>query len=270
MELGLDTIKQDPGETVGPALSPCVGFNTAVPGPRLPFFTPATERVIEGIFHFPGSCLLHCLALRPVPTAPSCPSSPHLACAGPLPAPSPQVPDCCPGFFGTLCEPCPGGKGGVCSGHGQCQDRLLGSGECRCHEGFHGTACEMCELGRYGPNCAGGEPRGGQRTEAQRQPSQVRVEALGNSCPPLSRPQSVTVPMACAKRGFKGTAAVSVMWAGKAPAVTRVSSLKGERRVTPGEVVPRSKRPEPSSCPHPSQRSLALNARRSATPMPSE
>ncbi|XP_059735491.1 stabilin-1 isoform X1 [Bos taurus] len=66
-----------------------------------------------------------------------------------------QVPDCCPGFFGTLCEPCPGGLGGVCSGHGQCQDRLLGSGECRCHEGFHGTACEMCELGRYGPNCTG-------------------------------------------------------------------------------------------------------------------
>ncbi|XP_008053155.1 stabilin-1 [Carlito syrichta] len=66
-----------------------------------------------------------------------------------------QVPDCCPGFFGTLCEPCPGGLGGVCSGHGQCQDRLLGSGECRCHEGFHGTACEMCELGRYGSNCTG-------------------------------------------------------------------------------------------------------------------
>ncbi|XP_006892358.1 PREDICTED: stabilin-1 [Elephantulus edwardii] len=66
-----------------------------------------------------------------------------------------EVPDCCPGFFGTLCEPCPGGLGGVCSGHGQCQDRLLGSGECRCQEGFHGTACEMCELGRYGPNCTG-------------------------------------------------------------------------------------------------------------------
>ncbi|XP_035131633.3 stabilin-1 isoform X1 [Callithrix jacchus] len=66
-----------------------------------------------------------------------------------------QVPDCCPGFFGMLCEPCPGGLGGVCSGHGQCQDRFLGSGECRCHEGFHGTACEMCELGRYGPNCTG-------------------------------------------------------------------------------------------------------------------
>ncbi|CAH7238474.1 Stab1 [Phodopus roborovskii] len=66
-----------------------------------------------------------------------------------------QVPDCCPGFFGTLCEPCPGGVGGVCSGHGQCQDRFLGNGECRCQEGFHGTACEMCELGRYGPTCSG-------------------------------------------------------------------------------------------------------------------
>lgn len=158
----------------------------------------------------------------------------------------------------------------MCSGHGQCQDRLLGSGECRCHEGFHGTACEMCELGRYGPNCGGGEPQGGQRTEAWRQPSQGRVEALGNSCPPLSCSQSVTVPTACARRGFKGTAAVSVMWAGRAPAVTRVSSLHGEGRVIPGEVVPWSKRPEPSSCPLPSQRSLALNAQRSATPMPSE
>ncbi|XP_012920874.1 stabilin-1 isoform X2 [Heterocephalus glaber] len=66
-----------------------------------------------------------------------------------------QVPDCCPGYFGTLCEPCPGGRGGVCSGHGQCQDGLLGNGECRCREGFHGAACEMCELGRYGPDCAG-------------------------------------------------------------------------------------------------------------------
>ncbi|XP_008850006.1 stabilin-1 [Nannospalax galili] len=66
-----------------------------------------------------------------------------------------QVPDCCPGFFGILCEPCPGGLGGVCSGHGQCQDRFLGNGECRCQEGFHGTACEMCELGRYGPTCSG-------------------------------------------------------------------------------------------------------------------
>lgn len=84
------------------------------------------------------------------------------ACVGLSLHPSPQVPDCCPGFFGTLCEPCPGGLGGVCSGRGQCQDRLLGSGACRCHEGFHGTACEMCELGRYGPNCTGGEAGGGQ------------------------------------------------------------------------------------------------------------
>ncbi|XP_074054250.1 stabilin-1 isoform X2 [Macrotis lagotis] len=66
-----------------------------------------------------------------------------------------EIPDCCPGYFGTLCEPCPGGPGGNCSGHGQCQDGLLGNGECRCHEGFHGTACEGCELGRYGLDCTG-------------------------------------------------------------------------------------------------------------------
>lgn len=95
-------------------------------------------------------------------------------------------------------------------------------------------------------------------------------EALGDSCPPLFRSQSVTVPTGCARRGFKETEAVSVMWAGRAPAVTRVSSLKGERQVTSGEVVPGSKRPEPSSYPLPSQRSQALNAQRSATPMPSE
>lgn len=112
-----------------------------------------------------------------------------------------------------------------------------------------------------------GEGRGQQ---AWRQPGLGRGEALGNSCPPLSCSQSVTVPMGCARRGFKGTEAVSVMWAGRAPAVIRVSSLKGERRVTPGEVLPRSKRPEPSSYPLPSQRSVALNAQRSATPMPSE
>ncbi|XP_056662252.1 LOW QUALITY PROTEIN: stabilin-1 [Monodelphis domestica] len=66
-----------------------------------------------------------------------------------------EMPDCCPGYFGTLCDPCPGGAGSNCSGHGQCQDGRLGNGECRCHEGFHGTACEGCELGRYGLNCAG-------------------------------------------------------------------------------------------------------------------
>lgn len=117
--------------------------------------------------------------------------------------PSLQVPDCCPGFFGTLCEPCQGGVGGVCSGRGQCQDGLLGSGECRCHEGFHGTACEMCELGRYGPNCTGGEDRAGRggrcpgrRQQSWRYRSRGRTEAAGNARPPLSTPSVCLCPRA--------------------------------------------------------------------------
>ncbi|XP_053809782.1 stabilin-1 [Vidua chalybeata] len=60
---------------------------------------------------------------------------------------------CCPGYYGHMCEMCPGKPGRWCSGNGECQDGLQGSGECRCLEGFHGTACEMCEVGRYGADC---------------------------------------------------------------------------------------------------------------------
>ena len=116
-------------------------------GSSLALLSVLLRRLVEGRL---------CFSVAPRGLAlPSPPVSHPLTSLRPL-----QVPDCCPGFFGTMCEPCPGGLGGVCSGHGQCQDRLLGSGECRCREGFHGTACEMCELGRYGPNCTGGEPGG--------------------------------------------------------------------------------------------------------------
>ncbi|XP_010146410.1 PREDICTED: stabilin-1, partial [Eurypyga helias] len=60
---------------------------------------------------------------------------------------------CCPGYYGHMCEMCPGKPGQWCSGNGECQDGMEGSGECRCLEGFHGTACEMCEVGRYGADC---------------------------------------------------------------------------------------------------------------------
>uniref|UniRef100_A0A8C0H5Q2 Stabilin 1 n=1 Tax=Chelonoidis abingdonii TaxID=106734 RepID=A0A8C0H5Q2_CHEAB len=64
-----------------------------------------------------------------------------------------KVSICCPGYYGHMCEMCPGKPGSSCSGNGVCQDGITGSGECRCHEGFHGTACEMCEVGRYGAGC---------------------------------------------------------------------------------------------------------------------
>ncbi|XP_059572069.1 stabilin-1 isoform X2 [Alligator mississippiensis] len=60
---------------------------------------------------------------------------------------------CCPGYYGHMCEMCPGKPGNWCSGNGVCLDGIAGSGECQCNEGFHGTACEMCEVGRYGPKC---------------------------------------------------------------------------------------------------------------------
>ncbi|KAG8128276.1 hypothetical protein E2320_015139 [Naja naja] len=60
---------------------------------------------------------------------------------------------CCPGYYGVMCEICPGKPGSWCSGNGVCQDGIEGNGDCQCQEGFHGTACEMCQAGRYGPRC---------------------------------------------------------------------------------------------------------------------
>lgn len=71
-----------------------------------------------------------------------------------------QTSVCCPGYYGHMCEMCPGKPGRWCSGNGQCQDGLQGSGECRCLEGFHGTACEMCEVGRFGADCKSGDTGG--------------------------------------------------------------------------------------------------------------
>lgn len=159
--------------------------------------------------------------------------SPGLGLSPPLPIALPlQVPDCCPGFFGTLCEPCPGGLGGVCSGHGQCQDRFLGNGECRCQEGFHGTACEMCELGRYGPTCSGGEvgteSEGGLWEGQQTGCHTIRSRRVALVIS-LSHFQYATVTTGCARRGCAAMEAVSVMWAGRVSAVTRVSGSQGTR-----------------------------------------
>ncbi|XP_015276350.1 PREDICTED: stabilin-1 [Gekko japonicus] len=60
---------------------------------------------------------------------------------------------CCEGYYGHMCEMCPGKPGKWCSGNGICQDGIYGSGECQCHEGFYGTACETCQPGRYGASC---------------------------------------------------------------------------------------------------------------------
>lgn len=194
------------GQHLGPARPLTVGPGTALPrgGLSVGSFPLDPLALFYGFVpKMPSPLPAFCFSLMSV-----------LACAGLSLHPSPQVPDCCPGFFGTLCEPCPGGLGGVCSGRGQCQDRLLGSGECRCHEGFHGTACEMCELGRYGANCTGGEDRGGgrsgrspgRRQQSRRYCSRGRTESAGNSRPPLSTPSVCLCPRAVpggAARGRK-------------------------------------------------------------------
>ena len=63
--------------------------------------------------------------------------------------------DCCPGYWGRECRPCPGPHGGpLCSGHGSCLDGRNGTGICVCKEGFMGTACERCTSPEvYGPDC---------------------------------------------------------------------------------------------------------------------
>uniref|UniRef100_A0A3P8UTH8 Stabilin 2 n=1 Tax=Cynoglossus semilaevis TaxID=244447 RepID=A0A3P8UTH8_CYNSE len=60
---------------------------------------------------------------------------------------------CCSGFFGAHCEPCPGPKGEPCFNKGVCLDGTNGTGVCQCNQGFNGTACETCQTGKYGVHC---------------------------------------------------------------------------------------------------------------------
>uniref|UniRef100_A0A2K5ZG23 Stabilin-2 n=2 Tax=Mandrillus leucophaeus TaxID=9568 RepID=A0A2K5ZG23_MANLE len=61
--------------------------------------------------------------------------------------------ECCAGFFGPQCLPCPGNAQNVCFGNGICLDGVNGTGVCECEEGFSGTACETCTEGKYGIHC---------------------------------------------------------------------------------------------------------------------
>uniref|UniRef100_A0A8D0G4I7 Stabilin 2 n=1 Tax=Sphenodon punctatus TaxID=8508 RepID=A0A8D0G4I7_SPHPU len=61
--------------------------------------------------------------------------------------------ECCAGFFGQQCQPCPGNAGNMCFGNGICLDGVNGTGVCECEAGFNGTACEKCIEGKYGSSC---------------------------------------------------------------------------------------------------------------------
>ncbi|XP_053441606.1 stabilin-2 isoform X1 [Nycticebus coucang] len=61
--------------------------------------------------------------------------------------------ECCAGFFGPQCQPCPGKAQNACLGNGICLDGVNGTGSCECGAGFSGTACETCVEGKYGVHC---------------------------------------------------------------------------------------------------------------------
>ncbi|XP_012590675.1 PREDICTED: stabilin-2 [Condylura cristata] len=61
--------------------------------------------------------------------------------------------ECCAGYFGPQCLPCPGSAKNICSGNGICLDGVNGTGTCECGEGFNGTVCESCTEGMYGIHC---------------------------------------------------------------------------------------------------------------------
>ncbi|XP_063303278.1 stabilin-2 [Pelobates fuscus] len=61
--------------------------------------------------------------------------------------------ECCSGFFGAECLPCPAIAGNACFGNGICMDGINGTGKCQCEDGYNGTACENCIKGKYGSRC---------------------------------------------------------------------------------------------------------------------
>ncbi|KAF7249656.1 Stabilin-1 [Varanus komodoensis] len=61
---------------------------------------------------------------------------------------------CCPGFWGSECYECPGGRGNVCGGHGVCLDGVTQNGTCICMENYGGYACQDCQdKNHFGPDC---------------------------------------------------------------------------------------------------------------------
>ncbi|XP_056311873.1 stabilin-2-like [Danio aesculapii] len=64
------------------------------------------------------------------------------------------TPQCCKGFFGPDCSPCPGGFTAPCSTHGTCSEGIDGNGTCQCEPNFKGSRCQYCaDSNKYGPNC---------------------------------------------------------------------------------------------------------------------
>lgn len=64
------------------------------------------------------------------------------------------VQQCCPGFWGPLCLPCPSWSEKTCNGYGTCNSGKSGNGTCVCDEGYTGFACQNClNKNAYGDHC---------------------------------------------------------------------------------------------------------------------
>ncbi|XP_078677001.1 stabilin-2-like isoform X1 [Branchiostoma floridae x Branchiostoma belcheri] len=100
-----------------------------------------------------------------------------------------MLPECCEGFYGESCLPCPGGYRTPCNLHGQCNGGINGNGTCVCDPGFMGTTCEICQDKLlYGVNCdkecdcLHGECNGGPNGDGTCKPNTCEQGWTGENC----------------------------------------------------------------------------------------
>ncbi|XP_053506197.1 stabilin-2 [Ictalurus furcatus] len=94
------------------------------------------------------------------------------------------TPQCCKGFYGADCSPCPGGFSAPCSSNGKCLDGIDGNGTCQCQPNFKGWRCQYCaDPNKFGPFC-------NQTCRCVHGVCDNRPEANG-ACKPLSCQQGI-------------------------------------------------------------------------------
>ncbi|KAJ6658971.1 hypothetical protein lerEdw1_019608 [Lerista edwardsae] len=149
--------------------------------------------------------------------------------------------ECCAGFYGPQCEPCPGLAGNVCFGNGICLDGVNGTGSCECEAGFKGLACDRCIEGKYGSNCdqecacIHGECSSGIKGDGS---CKCDVGWRGVKCESAAFSISMAQHIASVQPGFKGMGHTVQATINACEASNGGCSAKAEcRRTTPGNRV---------------------------------